>query len=116
MDGKPRIIKDYEKLPTEIQEQIKINYPHGYHKKLIQFTDARGSKVSALPFETDDKYYLVRMTIAEARQIVEDDDDFDDDGLLKEERQDVYEDRYEELDYIDPDTEESDDDNDDEED
>ncbi|NBB89388.1 MAG: hypothetical protein GVX96_06365, partial [Bacteroidetes bacterium] len=46
MSAKPRIIKDYEKLPTEIQEQIKISYPHGYHKKLIQFTDARGAKVS----------------------------------------------------------------------
>ncbi len=105
MNDKPRVIKDYEKLPQEIQEQIKISYPYGYHKKLIQFTDARGAKVSALPFETDDKYYLVRMTVAEARQIVAEDDDFDDEGTLKEDRQDVYEDRYEELDYIDPDSE-----------
>jgi hypothetical protein len=100
MSQKPRVIKDYDKLSTEIQEQIKIAYPHGYHKKLIQFTDARGAKVSALPFETDEKYYLVRMTVAEARQIVADDDDFDDEGLLREEQQDIYEDRYEELDYI----------------
>ena len=109
MSDKPRVIKDYEKLPQEIQEQIKIAYPHGYYKKLIQFTDARGAKVSALPFETDEKYYLVRMTIAEARQIVADDEDFDDDGMLREERQDVYEDRYEELDYIEQDTEEDED-------
>jgi len=40
---------------------------------------------------------------------VADDDDFDDDGMLREERQDVYEDRYEDLDYIDPDTEEDED-------
>lgn len=105
MSQKPRVIKDYEKLPSEIQEQIKIAYPHGYHKKLIQFTDARGAKVSALPFETDEKYYLVRMTIAEARQIVAEDDDFDEDGMLREDRQDVYEDRYEDLDYIAQDSE-----------
>lgn len=109
MSPKPRVIKDYETLPTEIQEQIKIAYPHGYHKKLIQFTDARGAKVSALPYETDEKYYLVRMTVAEAQQIVADDDDFDEEGLLREEQQDIYEDRYEELDYIDPDTEEDED-------
>ena len=80
---KPRVIKDYDKLDPEIQEQIKLEYPYGFSDNLITFTNKDGLIVSALPFETDDKYYMVRMTASEAIKIVEDDDDFDDDGTLK---------------------------------
>ncbi len=80
---KPRVIKDYDKLDPEIQEQIKLEYPYGFSDNLITFTNKDGLIVSALPFETDDKYYMVRMTVSEAIKIVEDDDDFDDDGTLK---------------------------------
>lgn len=80
---KPRVIKDYDKLDPEIQEQIKLEYPYGFSDNLITFTNKDGLIVSALPFETEDKYYMVRMTVSEAIKIVEDDDDFDDDGTLK---------------------------------
>lgn len=80
---KPRVIKDYDKLDPEIQEQIKLEYPYGFSDNLITFTNKDGLIVSALPFETDDKYYMVRMTVSEAIKIVEEDDDFDDDGTLK---------------------------------
>ena len=71
MANKPRVVKDYEKLDPEIQEQIKLMYPYGFAKHLIQYKNAEGKFVSALPFETDDRYYLVRMTLNEARQIIE---------------------------------------------
>ena len=77
--NKPRVIKDYDKLDPEIQERIKLEYPSGYSENLIYFTNKDGKRVSALPFETDDKYYLVRMTVYEAERIIEDDDDYDDD-------------------------------------
>ena len=80
---KPRVIKDYDKLDPEIQEQIKLEYPYGFSDNLITFTNKDGLIVSALPFETDDKYYMVRMTVNEAIKIIEEDDDFDDDGTLK---------------------------------
>lgn len=82
--SKPRVIKDFEKLEKDIQEQIKLEYPEGFEDNLIHFTNKEGKRVSALPFETDEKYYLVRMTIEEAQQIIEDDDDYDDDGNLKD--------------------------------
>lgn len=82
--SKPRVIKDFEKLDTDIQEQIKLEYPEGFEDNLIHFTNKEGKRVSALPFETEEKYYLVRMTIEEAQQIIEDDDDYDDDGNLKD--------------------------------
>lgn len=92
--GKPRVIKDYDKLPLEIQEQIKLEYPFGFSDNLIRFTNKDGLIVSALPFETEDKYYMVRMTVGEAIKIVEDDDDFDDDGILKEGIKEEYANKY----------------------
>ena len=100
MANKPRIVKDYEKLDPEIQEQIKLMYPYGFAKHLIQYKNAEGKFVSALPFETEDRYYLVRMTLIEAKQIIEDDDDYDASGELKESVKEEYEEKYGDMDYL----------------
>lgn len=84
MQAKKRIVKDYDKLPEDVVNQLKLEYPKGFVKHLIKYTNAQGLQVSALPFETEDIYYLVRMSIAEAKQIILDDDDYDDDGILRE--------------------------------
>ncbi|UCG28295.1 MAG: hypothetical protein JSV24_02750 [Bacteroidales bacterium] len=97
---KIRVIKDFEKLSEELQEQIKLVYPHGFSKYLITFTDKEGNLVSALPFETDEKYYLVRMTRVEAKEIINLDEDYDEDGELKDETREEYEDKYSDLDYL----------------
>ncbi len=101
--AKPRIIKDYQKLSEEQKEQIKLLYPSGYAEHLITYTDREGKLISALPFETEDYYYLIKMTKSEALQIVEDDEDFGSDGLLKEHVKEAYEEKYfeaeEEEDY-----------------
>ena len=82
--GKPRIAKDYEKLSEDLINRIKLEYPYGFEDYLISYKDPKGNKISALPFETEDVYYLIRMTKAEAQQIIEDDEDYDDDGNLRE--------------------------------
>jgi len=92
--AKPRVIKDFEKLDVNIQEQIKLAFPLGFEDELIKFTNKEGQKVSALPYEAEDKYYLVRMTVEEAQQLIEDDDDYDDDGNLKSDVQEEYEEKY----------------------
>lgn len=97
--SKLRVIKDYEKLAKELQEQIKLTYPEGFSQHLIQFTNRDGKIVSALQFETEDKIYLLRMTTQEARDIILDDDDYDDDGVLKDESKEEFADKYAELDY-----------------
>lgn len=96
--SKPRVIKDYDKLDESILEQIKVNYPYGFEKHLILFKNVKGNLVSALPFETDDRYYLVRMTREEAQDIVTEDEDYDEDGHLKLEVKEEYEGRIEDLD------------------
>ncbi|PPK84241.1 hypothetical protein CLV84_4010 [Neolewinella xylanilytica] len=92
--SKPRVIKNYDKLDDELLEQIKLNYPNGFERNLIRFTDVNGKIASALPFETPEKYYLIRMTKSEAQLIIEDDDDYDDDGILTDEAREEYGDKY----------------------
>ena len=92
--NKPRIVKDYEKLDSTTQEMIKLAHPYGFEDHLLSFTNSEGRKVSALPFETDEKYYLVRMTIAEAQIIIEEDLDYDEDGNLTIEAKEEYKEKY----------------------
>ena len=81
--NKPRIVKDYEKLPLEVVEQLKLVYPMGFTTHLVSFVNKDGEKRMGLPFETEDFYYLIRMSKTKAEAIIEDDDDFDEDGRLK---------------------------------
>jgi hypothetical protein len=81
---KKRIVKDYENLPEEVINKVKMTYPSGFAENLISFTNKEGKRVSALPFETEDIYYLIRMTVTEAHQIIEDDEDYDDAGTLRD--------------------------------
>ena len=50
-----------------------------------------------MPFETEDYYYLIRMTVSEAVQIVDEDDDYDEDGNLTEKAKERLEDEIEEI-------------------
>ncbi len=94
-----RIVIDYEKLPEDVVNRIKIEYPDGFEENLVTFTNAQGAYVSALPFETEEIYYLVRMTESEARQIIKDDDDYDDTGKLRDDfEEDINEDGEKYLD------------------
>lgn len=100
--AKKRIVIDYEKLPDETINRIKLEYPEGYEENLITFTNAEGRYISALPFETDEIYYLIRMTEGEARRIIKDDDDFGDDGKLRDDFSDEMETEEEEKEeYLD---------------
>lgn len=98
MTNKPRVLKAFEALDQEIQEQIKLAYPEGFKDHLIKFMNKDGVYQSGLPFETEDKYYLVKMTAAEAKELIADDDDYDDDGNLRDEVREEYEDRYDDED------------------
>ena len=98
--NKPRVIKDYNKLEKDLQQQIKLVYADGFADHLIHFFDKNGLKITVLPFETEDKYYMLRMTENEAVQIVDEDDDFDEDGFLKTEVKQDYEDKYADMDHI----------------
>lgn len=98
--NKLRVIQDFEKLSSDIQEQIKLVYPEGFSQHVIEFKNKEGKTVFALPFETDEKIYMVRMSMKEAKQLIEDDSDYDDNGLLKERIREKYEEDHADVDYL----------------
>jgi hypothetical protein len=59
--GKKKIIKKYEQLTPELLKLIKVSYPDGYEESLIVFQTPSGELSSALPLETEDISYLIRM-------------------------------------------------------
>jgi len=100
-NNKPKIVKDYDKLTETVQEQIKLHYLRGFQQNLITFKNAQGKFISALPFETDDHYYLVRMTKVEAEEIIEEDSDYNKDGILKVDVKMEYVEKYIDNDEVD---------------
>ncbi len=98
--NKPKVIKDYDKLAPEILEQIKLVYPRGFRKHLVEFSGIDGKKRKGLPFETEEKLYLIRMTAEEAVYVIANDDDYDDNGRLKPGVQSRLADKHED-DYLD---------------
>ena len=69
--NKPRVVNAFEKLDDSIQHQIKLEYPEGFSQHLISFMNKDGEKI-----------YLIKMSIIMAEQLIEDDEDYDDDGNL----------------------------------
>jgi hypothetical protein len=98
--NKLRVIQDFEKVSTEIQEQIKLVFPDGFSQHLIEFKNKNNETVFALPFETDDKIYMIRMSFRKAIQIIKDDSDYDDDGILKDDIREKYEDEHSDVEYL----------------
>ena len=90
--NKPRVITAFEKLDVALQHQIKLEYSDGFSQHLISFMNKEGEKVSALRFETEEKIYLVKMSVMVAEQLIEEDDDYDDDGNLTDDAREEYED------------------------
>ena len=80
--SKKRIIKDYDQMPAEILVQLRDQFPDGYNEHLLRFNNANGELVSALPFETEDVFYLVRINVdGGGFHLIEDDFDDEDDVL-----------------------------------
>lgn len=80
---KKRLVKNYDALTEEIIREVKLKYPSGYEQHLVKYTDKEGKIVSALPFETDEAYYLIRMTVQEAKRFDSADDDDDDTTTIR---------------------------------
>lgn len=99
--NKSRVIKNYDKLTDDELEQIKLVYPRGFRKHLVEFTSMDGKKRKGLPIETEEKYYLIRMTQDEAVYVIANDDDYDDNGRLKPGVQSRLADKHDNEDFLD---------------
>ena len=79
--GKKRIIKNYEQLPEDIVEQVKEKYPDGFEDNLITFENSRGEIELALPFETEDTYFLIKMPKSNTAEQEEEEEDFENSAI-----------------------------------
>jgi len=70
MKTKPRVIKDLESVDPKIIADIIQKYPMGFAKHLVTFTGLKGKKIMALPYEDDEKSYMLKITKARARTIM----------------------------------------------
>ena len=92
--NKPRVVTSFDKIGTNLQEKIKLEYPYGFSQNLISFNNKEGNRVSALRFETEEKIYLIKMTPSLAEQLIDDDEDYGDDGQLTDDAREAYEEKY----------------------
>lgn len=81
---KKRIIKDYNQMPNELLMRMKTKYPYGYNEHLLRFTNAKGESISALPFETEEIYYLVKIENGGFYHLLDDEDHIEDVDELAE--------------------------------
>jgi len=95
--SKPRAIKEFDKLEEELKQLIKLAHPYGFEKSLISFKNHKKHLISALPFETEAKHFLIKMTREKANTIVLNDDDYNENGILKTAKKEEYEADYENL-------------------
>ncbi len=81
-DQKRRVIVDYKNVTQDILSLFTDRYPYGYDDSdIIKFQNAKGELVKAVPFETADTKYLVKVSVQMDERIEAylDDDDEDDD-------------------------------------
>ena len=72
--GKKKIIKKYEQLSEDLIQLLKAKYPDGFEDSLITFENLKGEIELALPLETEEVDYLIKMP---KNNLPEDDDDYD---------------------------------------
>ena len=77
---KKRVIVDYKNITSDILELFTDRYPYGYDDEdIIRFQNAKGETVKAVPFETKDTRYLIKVSVEMDRKIEAflDDEDID---------------------------------------
>lgn len=75
--SKPKVIKEFDALEDAVKQAIYKKFPYGFERHLITFKNHKNHLISALPFETDDRFYMVKMTRSEANIISSQKDDFE---------------------------------------
>lgn len=81
---KKRLVVSFNNLPAELQEQVKALYPYGYSDSMMRIDKPNGDFFFAVPFETEEVSYLVKIDV-KIDEVSADDDDkdfFDDEGDL----------------------------------
>lgn len=60
--AKKNVIKDYKSMTPDLMALLVEAYPDGFEYDTIYFTNAKGVKVEAVPLETEDTKYLIKVS------------------------------------------------------
>ena len=73
---KKRLVVSFNNLPVELQEQLRAEYPAGYSDVMMRIDKPNGDFFYAVPFETEEVSYLVKIDV-KIDDATDDDDDKD---------------------------------------
>ena len=59
---KKRVIRDFDKLDKRFKKKVLKSLPDGLNGDSITYFSVQGKTVAAIPFETEDTYYLFRLS------------------------------------------------------
>ena len=80
--AKKRLVTSFNNLPLELQEAVKAAYPLGYTDFMMRIDKPNGDFFFAVPFETEEISYLVKIDVKIDEAPTDDDDkDYYDDDL-----------------------------------
>lgn len=60
---KRRSVVSFANLPEELQEEVNKLYPYGYNEAMMRIEKPNGDFFYAVPFETDEVSYLVKVAV-----------------------------------------------------
>lgn len=72
--NKKRSVVSLANLSPELQEEIKKFYPHGFTDAMMRIDKPNGEFFYAVPFETDEVIYLVKINVKIDDHIEEEED------------------------------------------
>ena len=98
---KKHIVTSYRNLSLEMQEAVKEKYPLGFTEAMIRVDKPNGDFFYAVPFDTDEVAYLVKIDVKI------------DDNSQEEEEKDYYDDDIKGADELQDDNSDSNETNDD---
>lgn len=80
--AKKHIVTSFNNLPAELQEAVKAFYPLGFTDAMMRIDKPNGDFFYAVPFDTEDTAYLVKIDVKiDDKAGEEDDKDYYDDDL-----------------------------------
>jgi len=83
--SKKRAIVSYEKLSIDQKKELLVAFPDGFSEGMTKITTPTGEVLDALLWETEEVIYLVKLNRTFTKPVVTDDDedDFEEDDLVK---------------------------------
>ncbi len=60
---KKRLVTSFQKLTPEMQAQVKEKYPLGFNDAMMRIDKPNGDFFYAVPLETEDIFYLVKIDV-----------------------------------------------------